>query len=49
MRPLPVVVQRILGEDAAQVSLAEDQHPIGDLDAGAPGDKYGKLDADSAQ
>jgi hypothetical protein len=31
MRPVPVVVQRVLGEDAAQVSLAEDQHSIGDL------------------
>jgi hypothetical protein len=33
MRPLPVVVPRVLGEDAAQVSLAEDQHLIGDLGA----------------
>jgi len=31
MRPLPVVVLRVLGKDVAQVSLAEDQHPIGDL------------------
>ena len=31
MRPLPVMVQRILREDTAQMSLAEDQHPVGDL------------------
>jgi len=33
MRPLPVVVPRVLGEDAAPVSLAEDQHLIGELGA----------------
>jgi hypothetical protein len=33
MRSLPVVVARVLGEDAAQVSLAEDQYPIGELGA----------------
>jgi hypothetical protein len=31
MRPLSVVVPRVLGKDAAQVPLAEDQHPVGDL------------------
>jgi hypothetical protein len=31
MRPPPVVVQRVLGEDPAQVSLAEDQYPVGHL------------------
>ena len=31
MRPLPVVVLRVLGKDVAQVSLAEDQHPVGEL------------------
>src|SRR6187402_919012 len=33
MWPPPVVVQRVLGKDAAQVSLAEDQHPVGYLGA----------------
>jgi hypothetical protein len=33
MRPLQVVVPRVRGKDATQVSLAEDQHPVGDLGA----------------
>ena len=33
MRPLPVVMRRVLGEDAVQVPLAEDRHPIGYLGA----------------
>jgi hypothetical protein len=33
MRPLPVVVERMLGADTAQVSLVEDQHSVGDLGA----------------
>jgi hypothetical protein len=31
MRPMPVVVHRIPGKHAAQVSFPEDQHPVGDL------------------
>src|SRR4051812_19896090 len=33
MRPLPVVAERIQGEDAGQMSLAEDQHSVGGLRA----------------
>ena len=29
----PILLPQVLGEDAAQVSLAEDQHLIGDLGA----------------
>src|SRR6476620_3433213 len=31
MRSLPVVMHRIPGEHTAQVSIAEDQHSVGDL------------------
>src|SRR5689334_19399793 len=42
MRPLLVVVPRRLGEDAAQVSLAEDQYRIGDLDADGQDEAFGE-------
>jgi hypothetical protein len=42
MRPLPVVVLRILGEDASQVSLAEDQHLVGDLGADGQDEAFGE-------
>ena len=37
MGPSSVVVGRILGQDRLQMSLAEDQHPVGDL---GPGGEY---------
>src|SRR4029453_2698896 len=42
MRPPCVVVQRVLGEDAVWVSLAEDQHPVGDLGADSQYESLGK-------
>ena len=42
MWPPPVVVQRVLGKDAAQVSPAEDQHPVGDLGADGQDDAFGE-------
>ena len=42
MRPLPVVVPRVLGEDAVQVPLTEDQHPIGDLGADGQDEAFGE-------
>ena len=42
MRPLPVVVPRVLGKDATQVSLAEDQHPVGDLGADGQHKAFGE-------
>ena len=33
MRASPVVMHRVPGEHTAQVSLAEDQHPVGDFGA----------------
>jgi hypothetical protein len=42
MRALPVVVQRILGKDAAQVLLAEDQHPVGDFGADGQHEAFGE-------
>jgi len=34
MRPAPVVMGIVLGQDHPQVPLAEDQHPVGDLRPG---------------
>ena len=34
MRASPVVVRLVLGQDAPQMSFAEDQHPVGDLRPG---------------
>jgi hypothetical protein len=42
MRPLGVVVHRILGKHPAQVSLAEDQHPVGDLGADGQHEAFGE-------
>ena len=42
MRPLPVVMHRIPGEHTAQVSLAEDQHPVGDLGADGQHEAFGE-------
>jgi hypothetical protein len=42
MRPLLVVVPRILGEDAAQISLAEDQHSVSDLGADGQDEAIGE-------
>ena len=37
VRAVPVVVGGVLGQDRAQVPLAEDQQPVGDL---GPGGEY---------
>ena len=42
MRPLPVVMHRIPDEHTAQVSLAEDQHPVGDLGADRQHEAFGE-------
>jgi len=42
MWPLLVVVQRVLVKDTAQVPLAEDQHPIGDLGADRQYEAFGE-------
>ena len=42
MRPLSVVAPRVLGKDAAQVPLAEDQHPVGDLGADGQHEAFGE-------
>ena len=42
MRPLPVVRQRVLGKDVAQVSSSEDQHPVGDLGADGQHEAFGE-------
>jgi hypothetical protein len=42
MRPLSVVVHRILGKHAAQVSLPEDQHPIGHFGADGQHEAFGE-------
>ena len=34
VRPLPVVMPGVLGQDAAQVAFTEDQHAVGDLGPG---------------
>ena len=39
--PPSVVVLGILGQDAAQVSLADDQHPVGDLRSGSKHEPFG--------
>jgi hypothetical protein len=42
MRPLCVVVRGVLGEHPAQVSLPEDQHPVGELGAGSQYEAFGE-------
>jgi hypothetical protein len=42
MRSLPVVTHRIPGEHTAQVSLAEDQHPVGDLGPDGQHEAFGE-------
>jgi len=42
MRPLSVVVRRVLGEDAAQVSFPEDQHPVGEFGADGQHEAFGE-------
>ena len=42
MRPLSVVVRRVLGEDAAQVSFSEDQHPVGEFGADGQHEAFGE-------
>jgi hypothetical protein len=42
IRPLPVVVHRMSGEHAAQVSLPEDQHPVGELGADGQHKAFGE-------
>jgi hypothetical protein len=42
MRPMPVVVHRIPGKHAAQVSFPEDQHPVGDLGSDGQHEAFGE-------
>jgi hypothetical protein len=42
MRPLPVVVRRVLGEDAAQVSFPEDQHSVGEFGTDSQHEAFGE-------
>src|SRR5215207_9319458 len=42
MRSLHVVVQRVLGKHAAQVSLPEDQHAVGNLGADGQHEAFGE-------
>jgi len=42
MRPLPVVVRRVLDEDAAQVSFPEDQHPVREFGADGQHEAFGE-------
>ncbi len=42
MRPLSVVVRRVLGEDAAQVSFPEDQHPVGEFGTDGQYEAFGE-------
>ena len=42
MGPLGVVVRGVLGQHPAQVSLAEDQYPIGDFGADGQHEAFGK-------
>ncbi len=41
VRPLSVVVHRVSGERPAQVSLAEDQHLVGELGADGQHEAFG--------
>ena len=42
MRPRGVVVGGVTGKDLAQVSLAEDQHPVGDLGPHCQDEAFGE-------
>ncbi len=42
MRPLPVVMRRVLGQDAAQVSFPEDQHPVGEFGTDGQYEAFGE-------
>ena len=42
MRPPGVVVVGVHGKHLVQVPLAEDQHPVGDLDADGQHDAFGE-------
>jgi hypothetical protein len=42
MRPRGVVVRGVPGEDPAQVSLTEDQHPVGDLGPHCQDEAFGE-------
>jgi hypothetical protein len=38
----PILLLRVLGKDAAQVLLAEDQHPVGDLGSDGQHEPFGE-------
>jgi hypothetical protein len=42
MRPLPVVMRRVLGQDAAQMSFPEDQHPVGEFGTDGQYEAFGE-------
>jgi hypothetical protein len=42
MRPMPVVVRRIPGKHAAQVSFPDDQHSVGEFGADAQHEAFGE-------
>ena len=42
MRPRGVVVRGVYGKDLAQVPLAEDQHPVGELGADGQHEAFGE-------
>jgi len=42
MGPLTVVVRAVLGQDGAQVSLAEDQDAVGEFGSGGQDESFGE-------
>src|SRR5712691_7588512 len=42
VRPLPVVVGLVFGQDRPQVPFAEDEHPVGDLRACGQDESFGE-------